>query len=77
MSNVSRKRLKEHSGRKRSQVELTEQREIDLLFTVVSGGIEKQWEKLPWNVWQHELAGKEEQMRKHTDTQSLQEAVSW
>lgn len=67
MSPVIRKRLKEYAGRKQSQVELTEQREIDLLFIVVSGCIEKQWEKLLWNAWQHELAGKE-QMGKYTDT---------
>ena len=35
----------------------------------------KQQEKLPCDVWQHILAGKEEQMRKHTDTRPLQEAL--
>lgn len=53
-----------------SQTQPAEQGEIDLLFMVGSGCIGRPWE-LPWIVWQHELARKQEQMRKHTDRPSL------
>lgn len=53
-----------------SQTQPAEQGEIDLLFMVGSGCIGRPWE-LPWIVWQHELARKQEQMRKHTDIPSL------